>query len=197
MMNLTLLLVTLAVGDATEQKNTYTVNTTESTIQWFGGNAVGKTHEGTLSFASSTLEVSGGKVTGGNLSVDMNSMTNTDLSGGMADKLVGHLKSDDFFSVESFPTANLVIKKIGKGDNGAAQITASLTIKGKTEEVTFPAIVKIDGDNLIASAELTFDRSKFDVRYGSDSFFDNLGDKAIKNEIKVTVNVKATKGTGI
>jgi polyisoprenoid-binding protein YceI len=197
MMNLTLLLVTLAIGDGADQKNTYTVNTTESTIQWFGGNVVGKTHEGTLTFGPSTLEVSGGKVTGGNLSVDMNSMTNTDLSGGMADKLVGHLKSDDFFSVESFPTAGLVIKKIGKGDNGAAQITASLTIKGKTEEVTFPAVVKIDGDNLMASAELTFDRSKFDVRYGSDSFFDNLGDKAIKNEIKVAVNVKATKGTGI
>ena len=198
MMNLTLLLVSLAVGsDAADQKNTYTVNANESTIQWYGGNAVGKTHEGTLSFADGSLEVSGGKVTGGTLNVDMNSMTCTDLSGGMADKLVGHLKSDDFFSVQSFPTAGLVIKKIGKAENGAAQITAALTIKGKTEEVTFPALVKVEGDNLLATADLTFDRSKFDVRYGSDSFFDNLGDKAIKNEIKVSVKVKATKGAGI
>jgi len=197
MMNLTLLLVTLAIGDTNEQKNAYAVNPAESTITWYGGNVVGKAHEGTLSFANSTIEVSGGKVTGGTLNVDMKSITCTDLSGGMADKLVGHLKSDDFFSAETFPTAGLVIKKIGKGENGAAQITAALTIKGKTEEVTFPALVKIDGDNLLATADLTFDRSKFDVRYGSDSFFDNLGDKAIKNEIKVSVKVKATKGAGI
>lgn len=193
MMNSILLLVALVAGGHEEQKTTYTVDTKESSIQWYGGNVVGKTHEGGLTFAKGTLNVSGNSLTGGSFDVDMNSMTCTDLSGGMADKLIGHLKSDDFFSVGSFPTSSLVIKKVGKGENGAAQVTASLTIKGKTEEVVFPAVMTMDGENLLATAELTFDRAKFDVRYGSGSFFDDLGDKAIKDEIKISVKIKATK----
>lgn len=176
----------LAVG-AVNAQDKLSVNTDESVIEWHGEKVVGNSHDGTLKFTEGTLEVKKGKIVGGTFVADMSTIKDVDGSG----RLEGHLKSDDFFGVETYPTSKLVITKVGKGDNGAAQITADLTIKGKMEEVTFPALLKMDGNAAIATAELTFDRSKFEVRYGSDSFFDNLGDKAISNDIKISVRLKA------
>ena len=102
-----------------------------------------------------------------------------DLSGEWK-QLDGHLKNDDFFSVDKHPTSTLVIKKVVK--KGAAhKITADLTIKNKTHQVEF-------GDKERRSklvGKINFDRTKFDIRYGSPSFFNDLGDKAIANIVKL------------
>jgi polyisoprenoid-binding protein YceI len=98
---------------------------------------------------------------------------------------VGHLKSDDFFSVEQYPTSSLVITGSSRFINDRATVTGRLTIKGKTEPVTFETTRK-DGTY---SASFGVDRSKFDVRYGSDSFFDNLGDKAIDNVFTLDIQL--------
>jgi polyisoprenoid-binding protein YceI len=188
-MKFTLTMSVLMLAGMVMAQTTYKINTSESVVEWKGEKVVGNGHVGTLQFAEGTLSFKGDKLVSGKVAVDMTSLKDNDGSG----KLEGHLKSDDFFGVESNPTSELVINKVGKGTNGAAEVTASLTIKGKTETVTFPALMKMEGDNLMATAELTFDRSKFDVRYGSDSFFDNLGDKAIKNEIVISVKLKAAK----
>ncbi len=95
------------------------------------------------------------------------------------------MNSDDFFATEKFKTANLAIIS-----SDGSKVKANLTIKGITQEITFPVVVKVEGGQLTATANIEIDRSKFDVRYGSDSFFDNLGDKAINNEIKFTVILK-------
>ena len=116
----------------------------------------------------------------------MNSITCTDLEDiGYNQKLVGHLKSDDFFGVKQNPTASLTITKSTKFSKGKATVTANLTIKGKTESITFE-VVK---NGTIYTTKLEIDRSKYDVRYGSTSFFDSLGDKAIDDIFTLKINL--------
>ncbi len=167
----------------------YTIDADASVVEWKGGKIVGNSHNGTLDFSEGSFTVKGDKITSGKFVVDMTTIVDADGT----KKLEGHLKSDDFFSVEKYPTAELVVKSSKKGKAGEIQVTADLTIKGTTEEVTFGALLKEDGNGVMATAQLTFDRSKFDVRYGSGSFFDNLGDKAIKDDIELNVKLKASK----
>ncbi|MFT4533856.1 MAG: polyisoprenoid-binding protein YceI [Saprospiraceae bacterium] len=151
------------------------VNTEKSTISWLG-KKIGGQHEGLINLKSGSIEEKEGKIVSGSFVIDMTSITNTDLTdAGYNQKLVGHLKSDDFFGVENFPTATLNITKASPYLNGIASVTGALTIKSKTEPITFDVIKK--GSNYTAKIEI--DRSKFNVKYGSTSFFDSLGDKAI------------------
>lgn len=166
----------------------YQVDTTQSVVNWSGSKITGKSHTGTVSIKEGGLQLANGKVTGGKFAIDMTTITVTDLSGGMAKKLEGHLKSEDFFATEKFNTANLTIT----GSEGNT-VKADITIKGITESISFPAEVKVGDDGLVATANIEIDRSKFDVRYGSDSFFDNLGDKAIDNTLKFSVTLKGKK----
>ena len=115
----------------------------------------------------------------------MTSITNNDLKNeGYNQKLVGHLKSDDFFGVEKFPTASFEVTQSSKFSNGKATLTGDITIKGTTESISFDAVRA--GNEY--TAEIEIDRSKFDVRYGSKSFFKDIGDKAIDDIF--TLNVK-------
>ncbi len=118
--------------------------------------------------------------------MDMKSIEVTDLKGGSKDKLEGHLKSDDFFGVEKFPTAKLVVTSIKEKSNGVYAVVGNLTIKDDTHPVNFDLQWR---DNT-ASTNLTIDRSKFNVRYGSGSFFDNLGDNTIYDNFDLDINLK-------
>ena len=118
--------------------------------------------------------------------MDMNTITNTDLEDASYNqKLVGHLKSDDFFGVEKFPTATFTITKTSPFSGKKALVEGNLTIKGHTEPISFE--VEHTGDVYVAVVEI--DRSKFDVRYGSSSFFDNLGDKAINDIFELHIEL--------
>jgi len=122
------------------------------------------------------LTIKGNKIVNGTFSIDMKSITDDDLQNAEYNqKLVGHLKSDDFFGVEKFPVATLVITDGTAFVNNQAEVNGQLTIKGITKPLAFTVTLK--GNSYIAS--ISVDRSKFDVRYGSGSFFDNLGDKVI------------------
>ncbi len=178
-------------GEAKDVK----VNTKASTIEWTGSKVVGKTHSGTLQLASGSLDISKGVLKGGSFVVDMTTLEDTDLTGEWKGKLEGHLKSDDFFGVEKFPTAEFTITKVKSTDNGTYDVNGDITIKGKTESISFSTTLIEAGDGYEASASITIDRSKFDVRYGSGSFFDNLGDKAISDEFKLEVKL-VTAGAG-
>ena len=117
----------------------------------------------------------------------MNTLTNEDLEDeGYNQKLVGHLKSDDFFGVEKYPTSSFEITSATKFSNGKATVSGKLSIKGKTENISFD-VVK-NGSAYIAKVDV--DRSKFDVRYGSDSFFDNLGDKVIDDIFTLDIKLQ-------
>lgn len=164
----------------------YNIDSSSSTIQWKGSKIVGSAHEGSVKLREGGLQITDGVITAGKFTIDMTTITCTDLEGGMRDKLVGHLNSADFFDVENHKTANLAVISADAQGN----VKASLTIKGKTHEVTFPSTVKEANGTLTATATITVDRSKYDVRYGSNSFFDNLGDKAISNDITFVVTLK-------
>lgn len=165
------------------------VDVKASSITWKGYKVTGE-HTGKVSLKSADLTMSGDVITGGTFVIDMASITCTDLQGDMAGKLVGHLKSDDFFGVEKFPTATLKIaKSIPTDSKGGYRMVGDLTIKGTTKPVKFNAIVKNEGGKKVAVADIKVDRSEYDVRYGSGSFFDSLGDKTIYDEFDLSVRI--------
>jgi polyisoprenoid-binding protein YceI len=160
------------------------VDAAKSTINWVGKKVTGS-HEGTINIKDGSLIFKGKKLAGGSFTVDMTTINTTDLEGKSKSSLDGHLKSDDFFGTENFPTANLVIKKIADKGNGVYGINADLTIKGKTNTVGFEITVT---DNL-ATADLKVDRTKYDITYKSGNFFSDLGDKVIYDEFELKVRL--------
>ncbi|MNQ08776.1 hypothetical protein D3C85_215760 [compost metagenome] len=177
------LVVVLSTLSVTAQ--TKKVDASKSTINWVGKKVTGQ-HSGTVNFKDGALVFKGKKLAGGTFTVDMPSLTATDLTGEYQGKLNGHLKSDDFFGTEKFPTSTLVFKKIAAKGKDVYTVTADLTIKGKTNPVTFD--ITVSGNT--ATTALKVDRTKYDIKYGSGSFFDNLGDKAISDEFELTVALK-------
>jgi polyisoprenoid-binding protein YceI len=124
-------------------------------------------------------------IVNGEFIVDMTSINNQDMEGDSKARLEGHLKSDDFFSVESYPTAAISINSSELISDGKWNVSADLSIKGFTHPVNFEMISSEDG----WSANLVFDRSKYDVRFRSGSFFENLGDKLIYDDIELSINL--------
>lgn len=167
------------------QAQTYKINASASTLEWEGGKITGSTHTGLIQLSNGYLQLANDAFSLGQFTIDMTSMTNTDLGGEYGDKLMGHLKSDDFFSVATYPEATLEILSSTRFVDGRATVQANATIKGNTERVSFDVVKNGDAFD----AEIVLDRSKFDVRYGSDSFFDNLGDNVILDDFTMRVHL--------
>ncbi len=174
----------------------YQVDINKSQVSWKGEKVTGF-HEGHITVKSGVLQSLNGQLNGADLTIDMNSITCTDLKDqDYNQKLVGHLKSDDFFSVAAFPEATFQstrltpLKKADK-DGHNFEITGKLTIKGITHEISFPATIDVEKSQLKASGKMVFDRTKWDIRYGSNSFFDNLGDRMIYNDVEIAFELKA------
>lgn len=161
------------------------VKTSESKIVWKGYKVTGS-HEGTISLKSGSLSFNEDKLTGGEFVMDMTSLIVTDLEGEYKGKLEGHLKSDDFFGIENFPTASLVFNEVKSTGKNSYSVTGDLTIKGKTNPITFS--ISIYGNK--ATASLKVDRTKYDVQYGSASFFEGLKDKAIYDEFDLVTDLQ-------
>ncbi|MFT7120258.1 MAG: polyisoprenoid-binding protein YceI [Neolewinella sp.] len=189
------LLLTTAFFFALATVATAQVDADKSLVTWKGYKVTGE-HAGTISVAdSSSLDFKEGVLTGGTIFIDMPSIAVTDLTGGTKAKLEGHLKSADFFGVEKFPTAKLVITTVvSRGTPGDYRVTAEITIKENTETIRFNTKVTEEMGAFVAVADITVDRTDFDVRYGSGSFIDNLGDKTIYDEFDLTVKLVAKPG---
>lgn len=166
------------------QAQDQTINIETSTIHWLGKKVTGQ-HEGNISLKSGVLNMTEERLTGGEFIVDMTSITCTDLEGKSAGNLVGHLKSDDFFGVDNYPEAKLIFNEIEDKGDGIYGVTGDFTIKGQMHPASFDLKVS-EGS---ATAVVIIDRSKYGVRYGSNSFFDNLGNKAIDDNFELTVNL--------
>ncbi len=175
----------VAFGTTVAKAQSKKINVEKSTINWNAKKVTGE-HSGTVNFQDGNLIFKSGKVAGGNFTVDMTSLVTTDLSGDWKTKLEGHLKSNDFFNTEKFKTATLVFKKVATKANGVYTVTADLTIKGITNPITFDLAIK--GNT--GSTVLKIDRTKYDIKYGSKSFFDSIGDKAINDDFDLTVNLQ-------
>ncbi len=181
----------LAKGSSSSAVKAIAVNTEKSSINWVGKKVLGQ-HNGKVKIQSGTINAKNGVLTGGNFAIDMKSITCDDLTDADYNKkLVGHLNSADFFNVADFPNANVKITKVLKLTKKAYSynLTADLTIKGITKSITFPATFKVTGNNIEGKAKITIDRTLWDIKYGSSNFFEGLGDKAIKNEIELSVNL--------
>lgn len=176
-----------------DNKSTMSVNSAESKVKWLGKKVTGE-HFGNIQIAMGDLQFDGDKLTGGSFEIDMKSITNTDIENQEYNqKLVGHLKSDDFFGVEKFPTARFVITQVSQKSDNKYHVTGDLTIKGITKSIEFPVEISLNGSIATASASITVDRSNFDIRYGSGSFFDDLGDKMIYDDFTLDVTLVANK----
>ena len=177
MRTLKVVIVILSVGYAAVFGQKTEINSENTKIVWTG-KKIGRTHSGEIKLKSGFLELDSHKLTGGEIVIDMNTISNTDVKNEeYRQKLVGHLKSDDFFGVEEFPTASFEITETASFKGNKALLKGKLTIKGKTEPISFE--VENKGNAYLATIEI--DRSMFDVRYGSKSFFNNLGDNAIND----------------
>jgi polyisoprenoid-binding protein YceI len=175
----------VALSTLTITAQTKKVDATKSTINWVGKKVTGQ-HSGTVAIKSGALVFKKNVLKGGTFTVDMTSLNTTDLSGEYQGKLNGHLKADDFFGTEKYPTSTLVFKTIAAKGNDVYTVTADLTIKAKTNPITFEITVK--GDT--ATTALKIDRAKYDIKYGSKSFFEGLGDKTIYDDFDLAVNLK-------
>ena len=161
------------------------IDVEKSNIEWLG-KRLGVKHFGVIQLKSGYLMFMNDDLAGGKFVVDMNSIKNIDLQDKADnDKLVNHLKSDDFFSVEKYPTAELVVLETKKFVNNKAIIKGRLTIKNSTEDIEF----KVVREGNIYRTEIDIDRSKFDVRFGSNTFFDNLGDNAISDIFTLAIKI--------
>jgi polyisoprenoid-binding protein YceI len=164
-------------------------DTNSSKIKWYGKEFSGKQHYGSLYLTKAEIKMKDGLISGGTFVVDMESLNVQDLTGEWKEKLQGHLRSDDFFSVEKFNTAKLIIEKSKLLKEGTYEINGQLTIK----EITLPTTFKLYINDNGAEAKMIFDRSKYDVRFRSGNFFENLGDKLIYDDIEMDVTLNLTK----
>jgi polyisoprenoid-binding protein YceI len=176
----------------------YTIDATGSTIGWIATKTGGQ-HNGSFVLTDGSFVVANSTLTGGSFNIDLNSLAVNDLTGKDKSDLEGHLKSGDFFQVDSFPTAKFEITEVAPFDAATAQsklegathtISGNLTLRGETKNVSFPAIVKIEGTTVSAIADFNIDRTNWGLSYKGPG---NPADWFIAKEVNLKLDVKAAK----
>lgn len=176
-------------GSKSGEQANLKVDTKASKVYWTAKKVTGE-HTGHVSLQNGTVTLKDGAISNASFTMDMNTIDCTDMEGEWKDKLVGHLKSDDFFSVEKNPTAAFNVKSVKKS-GAQTLVTGDLTIKGITHEVSFPVDVKNDNTTLTANGTAKLDRTKWDIRYRSGKFFSDLGDNLIYDEFEIRIELVA------
>lgn len=165
------------------------IDVKQSSVEWTG-KKLGGEHYGKIALVSGYLEFTKKKLTGGAFEMDMSSITCEDITDPKSNKrLIDHLESEDFFAVTRFPRATFVITKSEALSATEYRVTGDLTIKGKTNPITFTTQINTTNNQSIAEATFTFDRSKYDIKFGSQSFFENLGDKLVYDDVDMKVRL--------
>ena len=171
-------------------QNLISIDVEKSTLKWLGSSMIYfNDHYGTVEIENGLLTTDGGKISGGTFQIDMKTIRNVD--GGYSESLVSHLKDGDFFDVEKYPTATIEIEKVKYHSNIRMECFANLTIKGITNPVTFFADVDFTNGKMRIQSKFKIDRTRWNVKYGSKSFFEDLGDKAISDVIVFEVKLIA------
>jgi polyisoprenoid-binding protein YceI len=169
---------------------TYNIDAAKSTLNWKAEKLTGF-HEGTISLKSGSLKIANDKVTSGSFVINMSTIVSTDLTDAEYNKkLVGHLSSPDFFDVAKFPEAVFTITKPVDVSKSVTEIHGNLTIKGISKPLSFKAVVKKDGNSYVFNANsIVVDRTLYNIKYGSGSFFSDLGDKVIYDEFTIKLKL--------
>ena len=169
----------------------FEVASAQSNIDWTGKKVTGA-HNGTIAIKSGTISLTDEKVLGGSFVIDIASIKILDVTDPATNaQFAGHLFSDDFFSADRFPEAFFTITGSAQSKEGEYTISGNLTIKGITHPVTFPADVLITDDTLTASGKIIVDRTRYEMKFRSGNFFQNLGDTLIYNEFELDVKLTA------
>ena len=186
------------VAETTGQ--TLSVDTSASIINWTGTKPTGS-HTGTVNISEGTLSVKDGNITGGNFTIDMTSISNTDLEGDQKANLEAHLKGsaegkeDDFFNVAKYPTASFAITKVTKvanSDEGNILVYGNLTMKDVTKNVAFSAKTGMaDGTLRVKTNPFKINRTDWGIKFMSNSFFDDLKDNFINDDIELSISITA------
>lgn len=175
----------------------FIVDSKSSTLLWTGKKVTGE-HNGAVQIASGELLLTGKFVTQGSFEIDLTTLTVNDITDKASnEKLVNHLKGDDFFGVTKFPKATFVLSSITKKSGNEFDVKGKLTIKGITNDIEFPAVIIQEGKKITATAKITVDRTKFGIKFKSPNFFENLGDKAIYDNFELALKLVATAKPGV
>ena len=189
-----LTLAALALSFCVNAAN-YDLSTSDSKLEWEGKKVTGA-HQGTVALKSGKVTLNKeGELTGGEIVVNLEKLTISDLEGEWNDKLKAHLKSDDFFSVANHPNVTFKIEKAKKVGPNKYSVTGPLTIKGKSTAQTFMVTVKDSAKNVSVIGDIAIDRTTYNIKYGSGKFFDpkTLGDKMIDDKFTLKLNLMAKK----
>ena len=173
------------VAEAPEDASKFVVNSEATQVNWRGEKITGSYHTGTVNVSEGHIETEGNQIVSGEFTVDMQSIrvTNVEDPKSLA-KLTGHLKGPDFFEISTYPNANFAVTS-----STADSLTGNLTIKGITHVITIPYTLNKMESGITAKSSFKVDRSKYDVRYGSGAFFEDLGDNLIEDDIQFDVNL--------
>jgi len=169
----------------------YVMDNDNSSIKWTGRELSTKSHYGSLQMKNGSLTVNTDGTINGIIKIDMTTIDCEDLQGRSKASLERHLRSDDFFSVESHPIATLTFKSEGGiGAGNKLAFNGDLEIKGISHPISFESELKSVDPKVSALVDMTFDRSKYNVRFRSGTFFQNLGDKLIYDDIEISVDIR-------
>tara|TARA_B110000503_G_scaffold143396_1_gene244602 strand:+ start:2524 stop:3111 length:588 start_codon:yes stop_codon:yes gene_type:complete len=169
----------------------YKINTEISSIEWIGRKVTGQ-HNGVILLKNGSYTFENGLILKGELTIDMQTIKINDIEDKEQNKkLQNHLNSPDFFAVKDHPTAKLSIIKSEKVGTDKLKVFADLEIKGISKRIEFEVTMLKEGTKMVAVGEVNINRTEYDIRYGSGSFFDNLGDKAIKDQFTIKFKVAA------
>lgn len=173
----------------------YEIITDSSLVYWEGEYITGKKELGTVKVSSGSFIVNDeGYITEGEFEIDMDTI----MSEPYIERLVTHLKSSDFFEVENFPTAKFIFKKMenmpnSESSNGRYVIAGDLIVKGITKPISFTTTISSEGDNMQAIGTFALNRAEWEIKYNSESFFSDLGDRVIRDAITIGLDLKAQK----
>ena len=182
---------TLPKPTLTLKSGDYTMDNDNSSIKWTGRELSTKSHYGSLQMKDGSITINTDGTVNGIIKIDMTTIDCEDLQGRSKASLERHLRSDDFFSVESHPIATLTFKSEGGiGAGNKLAFNGDLEIKGISHPISFESEVKSVDPKVNALIDMTFDRSKYNVRFRSGTFFQNLGDKLIYDDIELSVDIK-------
>ena len=170
----------------------FEISLKNSSAEWIGEKITGS-HNGTINLSKAFFIFDNNTLVGGQFEMDMNSIKCTDIENReYAAKLESHLKDKDFFATEEYPISHFTITEV-IFDGTSYMITGNITIRGISQEITFPAQFHSDENLFLADATLKIDRTKHDIKYGSGSFFDGLGDRMIYDEFTLKIHLEASK----
>ena len=166
----------------------YNIDIDNSIVKWLGRTPV-KSHDGVINILEGSFSVNEKSFLKGLVVIDMNTINCTDLSGGGKKDLEGHLKNDDFFSVNTYPQAKISMVSNLIPVDGLIEFQAALEIKGKTNPIIFQSKIEVENGTYKAKGSFSFNRALYDVKYRSKSFFNDLGDKFINDEIEIEIEI--------